>query len=61
MLDLDHRDPALKNPKFKKKNMGSCWIFLSFKELLDEIAKCDVLCANHHRLRTWEQQHSEDI
>lgn len=30
----------------------------SIAALMEEIAKCDVVCANCHRIRTWRQQHS---
>lgn len=32
--------------------------FASDKELLDEVAKCDLVCANCHRQRTWDKHWS---
>jgi hypothetical protein len=55
MLDLDHREPETKHP-YLKKTMTVGWRKLSYDDLVEELEKCDVLCANHHRLRTWEQQ-----
>lgn len=55
-LDLHHRDPATKNPRLKRKNAsttrrtgGYFWRDLSVRDLGDELAKCDVICANCHR------------
>lgn len=52
-MDLDHRNPE------KKKFTISDYRRLSLSErsLRDEIAKCDVLCAVCHRLRTYERNH----
>jgi hypothetical protein len=48
VLEFDHRDPARKS-----FNIGNCtksgW---SLERLLQEVAKCDVVCANCHRRRT---------
>ncbi len=51
VLEFDHR-----LPKDKFKNISSMVGKVSEKRLLDEIAKCDVLCANCHRRRTAKQQ-----
>lgn len=60
-LDLHHRDPATKHPRLKRKNAstsrrtgGYFWRDLSYKDLAEELAKCDVLCSNCHRKVTWE-------
>lgn len=48
VMDLDHRDPNEKCGNIDKFiNLGS------WKKLLAEIEKCDVVCANCHRERTW--------
>ena len=45
-LDFDHLDPSA-------KSMGvSQMLALSFKRLKNEINKCQVLCANCHRIKT---------
>ena len=47
-MDFDHRDPST-----KKFNLCSSSAALkSRKQLLEEAAKCDVVCANCHRLRS---------
>ena len=55
-LDLHHRDPASKNPRLRRKNAstsrrtgGYFWRDLSYADLAEELAKCDVLCSNCHR------------
>lgn len=53
VLEFDHIDPSKKidavgNMVAKGRNQ---------KELIDELSKCRVLCANCHRIHTFEQQH----
>lgn len=46
-LDFDHRDPSTKEfniAEFDRRGVG-------FERLQKEVAKCDVLCANHHRMK----------
>lgn len=51
-LQFDHREPDLKS--------GSIRDFIWHQELLDaELAKCDVVCANHHSIRTRKRGVSE--
>jgi len=47
VMDFDHRDP-----KTKKINVGRA---RSLKAAKEEIAKCDLVCANCHRERTWKE------
>ena len=50
-MDFDHRDPAAKSFRLTSpKALGS-----SRKRLLEEVAKCDVVCAACHRRRTKDQ------
>lgn len=46
-MDFDHRDPAEKS--FQISNAEG----KSKERILAEIAKCDLVCANCHRVRTW--------
>ena len=48
-MDFDHRDPSTKKFAIARYRAYS----LNFKQsLLDEVAKCDLLCAVCHRLKT---------
>lgn len=49
VMDFDHRDPATKRADISHlvKN-GTSW-----ELVLEEIAKCDLVCVNCHRLRTY--------
>lgn len=48
VLDFDHRDPTT-----KEFNIAMHVRQVSRQRLLDEIAKCDIVCANCHRIRTF--------
>ena len=49
VLEFDHRDPAT-----KAYNVTDMYV-LSEAKIAEEIAKCDILCANCHRRRTIQQ------
>ncbi len=49
-MDFDHRDPSI-----KIQNIGLMKGHRKMKTILEEIAKCDLVCANCHRLRTLKQ------
>ena len=51
VMDFDHRDPSLKKYEinYLLNKTGCPW-----SRLLTEIEKCDVVCVNCHRLRTWK-------
>jgi hypothetical protein len=51
-MDFDHRDPSA---KLFKITTGRAML-MSKQRLVDEIAKCDVVCANCHRIRSWKAQ-----
>lgn len=53
VMDLDHRPGT-----DKLFNCSSTW-GRSAVEMLDEIDKCDLVCSNCHRVRTWERQAAE--
>lgn len=50
VLDFDHRDPAVKRTEVVKLAAYRPW-----RQVLLEIAKCDVRCASCHRRRTARQ------
>ena len=50
VMDFDH----VRGKKVKQVGLLINWGDL--KLLLDEVAKCDLLCANCHRLRTWTRK-----
>jgi hypothetical protein len=54
-MDFDHRDPTTKSFAL----MTGRAMLMSDEKLLAEVAKCDVVCANCHHLRTrrlWDGQ-----
>ena len=50
VLDFDHRPGEV-----KLFNIGQHGKNTTLKSLKDEIAKCDIVCANCHRIRTWQR------
>jgi hypothetical protein len=52
VMDYDHRDETT-----KKNDVSSIANQLSLKMVKEEIAKCDLVCANCHRKRTHLQGH----
>lgn len=55
VMQFDHRDPTLKS--FTLAKFDAC----SWKSLKNEVAKCDVVCANCHAIRTHlQRQERED-
>lgn len=50
VLEFDHRDPSNKTNEVTSLIRSSSW-----KKILDEIKKCDVVCTNCHRIRTAHQ------
>lgn len=49
-LDFDHRPGTTKVRDIKSGQQ------LGWQALMDEVAKCDVVCANCHRIRTYERR-----
>jgi hypothetical protein len=47
-MDFDHRDPSTKSFNL----MAGRAMLMSTQRLLAEVAKCDIVCANCHRVRT---------
>jgi hypothetical protein len=50
-MDFDHRDESTK--RFRLTSGGA--MLKPTAVILDEVAKCDVVCANCHRIRTWQR------
>lgn len=50
VLEFDHRDPALKKFSIARRVRD-----VSTKKLTEELDKCDVVCANCHRIHTMER------
>lgn len=50
-MDFDHRDPAAKSFNV----MTGRAMLMSTSKVLAEVAKCDVVCVNCHRVRTRDQ------
>jgi hypothetical protein len=48
-MDFDHRDPAE-----KKFTIGQHSAIVNLNDLMTEIDKCDIVCANCHRIRHLE-------
>ena len=58
-LQFDHINPETKNKVLKGRNKRRGLVNLSWKDLLHEINKCQVLCANCHAEKTVEEnEHS---
>jgi hypothetical protein len=56
VLDFDHREGERKLFNVADWHLQSG---RSIAELLAEIAKCDLVCANCHRERTYQRRHRE--
>ena len=57
-LDFHHLDKLL-----KEKNVSSYWrtSWAQFKQIEDEIKKCEVLCANCHRIEEQRLRKIKDV
>lgn len=51
VMDLDHREG-----EEKESEVALLITTLSLRRLLDEVAKCDVVCSNCHWVRTHSRQ-----
>ena len=50
-MELDHRDDTIKEAAVADLVSKGC----TDARLLEEIEKCDVVCANCHRMRTYQR------
>ena len=55
-MDFDHRDPRAKRSAVTRM-IGRA----GTARILDEVAKCDIVCANCHRLRTFERRSAGSV
>lgn len=55
VMQFDHKDGSL-----KEANINSLMWRASIQRVRDEIAKCELVCANCHSLRTFRKQHGID-
>lgn len=51
-MDFDHRGQRGIPSDTKMKQLA----IMSASRFADEVAKCDVVCANCHRVRTWKRR-----
>ncbi len=54
VMDFDHRE----NKIFNISTMAHA---VSMKKLLEEIDKCDVVCSNCHRVRTFQRMQDQNL
>ena len=62
-LQLDHINPEEKNPRLKRQNgkaPAKGLTGLSWDDMIAEVQKCQVLCANCHAERTFSEGHHKD-
>lgn len=57
VMELDHRQDTLKVEAVSNLVGGGC----TDEKLLNEIAKCDVVCANCHRMRTYLRREEKNF
>jgi len=50
-MDFDHRPGEKKSLEVSRLTLTK-----SIRRVVEEIAKCDVVCANCHRIRTFEKK-----
>jgi formate-dependent nitrite reductase cytochrome c552 subunit len=56
-MDFDHRDPTTKQFTVSRMHIQRT----TEEEIFAEVAKCDVVCANCHRLRTYRRREERTI
>lgn len=54
-LDFHHREPGTKESSIARMVTGP----FTLDQLKAEVEKCEVLCANCHRIFHWEQKHEQ--
>jgi len=56
VMHFDHLDSSQ-----KIANVNTILQTKALQTALDEIAKCDIVCANCHSVRTWKRQHGIEL
>ncbi len=56
VMELDHREGTIKEAAVADLVSKGC----TDARLLEEIGKCDVVCANCHRMRTYRRMYEKD-
>lgn len=56
-MDFDHRKSETKRDNVSRIAAGPEF---SMADLKAEISKCELVCANCHRIRTWKTTHEKD-
>ena len=51
VMEFHHRNPMTKDFK-----ISTSLVYYNAKVIMQEIAKCDILCANCHRMKEWGTQ-----
>lgn len=54
ILDFDHVYGK------KVSNIGQMIDYFSIEDILKEVSKCDIVCSNCHRERTYRRKHSKE-
>lgn len=49
VMDYDHISPD------KKFDLGGSWMSMGYQQIEEEIKKCEVVCSNCHRIRTYNR------
>lgn len=57
VLDFHHIDPSTKKFTIASRRVAG----YAQKNILEEINKCEVLCANCHRIKHWEEENATEI
>lgn len=57
VMDFDHRVNSMKRDNISHLVNQN---FLTYEKILEEIEKCDLVCANCHRIRTFTRLNNQD-
>lgn len=61
VLDFHHRDESSKSPVLKRRHCNrSVWV-MGWAAMMEEMEKCDVICANCHRRLNYMQRNITEV